>query len=176
MKVKSFVYSFISVFLLMVQFKVYAHSHSHSHSHTLDHLDTSEATSYLDITPQVFNEVLLIENAWVKGTIPGLQITSGYMTLTNLNDETIRLVGVETEVAEHSELHRMIMTDNNMAMRPVEYIEIEAGQSFELSPSAYHLMFVGLKERLEVGESIEVDLIFDDGQRVSIEMLIGDAV
>ena len=58
----------------------------------------------------------------------------------------------ETTMAEGSE---------SMTMRPVESIELPAGEAVELKPGGYHIMLLELVKPLDVGESIEVTLTFE---------------
>jgi copper(I)-binding protein len=45
-----------------------------------------------------------------------------------------------------------------MGMQPIARLEIPAGGSVELKPGSYHIMLIGLKQDLKVGDSIEITL------------------
>ena len=56
-----------------------------------------------------------------------------------------------------------------MKMRPVSGgLEIKPGQTVELKPGGYHLMFMGLKEQLKAGETVKGTLEFAKAGRVDI--------
>ena len=50
---------------------------------------------------------------------------------------------------------------DNMTMRPVDSIELPAGEAVKLEPGGYHIMLLDLVKPLEVGQSIDVTLTFD---------------
>lgn len=49
----------------------------------------------------------------------------------------------------------------NMTMKPVESIELPAGEMVELKPGGYHIMLIDLVKPLEVGDTIELTLTFE---------------
>ena len=55
------------------------------------------------------------------------------------------------------------MTDGVMKMRLLDKgLEIKPGQTVELKPGGYHLMFMGLREGLKDGEAVKARLIFEE--------------
>ena len=121
---------------------------------------------------QPVNANLLVENARAKSTIPGVKVSAGYLKLTNNSNQTMRFTGVKTNAAKYTEFHTMVMLDSKMTMRKVDEIEIKANQSFEFKPNGYHLMFMGLNQRFESGESITLTLIQDNGQTYEVQLPI----
>lgn len=113
---------------------------------------------------QLINAKLLVENAGVKSTIPGIKVSAGYLKLTNNSKQTMRFTAAKTDAAKYTEFHQMVMRDSKMAMRKVEEIVIKPQQSFEFKANGYHLMFMELKQRFKPGESITLTLIEDNGQ------------
>jgi Copper chaperone PCu(A)C len=57
-----------------------------------------------------------------------------------------RLVSITTDIASHSAIHQMSMTDSMMKMRQVtEGLPVPANGAVMLEPGSYHLMFNDLK-------------------------------
>ncbi len=115
---------------------------------------------------------LSIESPQVKSTIPGIKVSSGYLTFHNDSDNLIKLTRVSTPAARVTEFHRMFLRDSKMAMRKVDVIEIAAKTQFQFKPNGHHLMFMGLQKRLEAGQSIEVTFYQDSGQTLTVSMPI----
>jgi copper(I)-binding protein len=68
------------------------------------------------------------------------------------------------------EVHEMTMTDGVMKMRKLESgLEIKPGESVELKPGGYHIMFTGLREGLKQGQGLEGTLVFKNAGAVKIE-------
>jgi periplasmic copper chaperone A len=57
-----------------------------------------------------------------------------------------RLVSITTDIASHSAIHQMSMTDSMMKMRQItEGLPVPANSAVMLEPGSYHLMFNDLK-------------------------------
>ena len=86
------------------------------------------------------------------------------MDLTS--SQALTLVGFETQVAKHAELHEMAMEGDVMRMRAIDALPLPAGTTVSLKPGAHHLMLTDLKRPLSEGESVSVTLLLkgDDGK------------
>lgn len=109
-------------------------------------------------------------------TLAGMEMETGsrgvvYLTLTNKGRTSERLIGVHSDVADHAELHETIMEAGGlMKMRPVEGgIEISAGGQTALKPGSYHIMLMGLKQDLKVGDRFSVVLTFEKSEPMTVE-------
>ena len=102
------------------------------------------------------------ERAWARASVPGQQASGAFMQLTA--QEPLRLVGVETAAAQFGEIHEMKMEGDVMRMRPLAGLDLPAGQTVELKPGGYHLMFQQLKAPLQEGSEVPVTLVFQDAK------------
>lgn len=96
-----------------------------------------------------------------------------YMTIENQGDEADRLLAAETEIAEAVELHNVNMVEGVMQMRPVDGgIEIPAGDSATvvLEPGGLHVMLIGLSQSLEIGDSFDVELEFENAGSITVDV------
>jgi len=92
------------------------------------------------------------------------------MTITNTGDLPDRLVGGSSDVSSRFEIHEMSMDNGVMKMRPLEKgIEIKPGQTIDLKPGGYHVMFVGLNKPFEIGQHIKAMLQFEKAGKVAID-------
>jgi copper(I)-binding protein len=55
-----------------------------------------------------------------------------------------------------------------MEMRPVERIAIPAGQSVALEPGGFHIMLLDLAEPLELGQQVDLTLVFENAGEVAV--------
>jgi periplasmic copper chaperone A len=116
---------------------------------------------------------LVIEAPWVRATPAGAQVAGGYLKVTNTGKDADRLVGGTLPLAASAEVHEMSMTDGIMKMRKLaDGLEIKAGQSVELKPGGYHMMFMGLREGLKPGQTIKGTLVFEKAGSVEVEYRI----
>ena len=93
-----------------------------------------------------------------------------FMTLKNSGSAGDRLIGGQTEVAEVVEIHETMMEGEVMKMRMLpDGLEIEAGSEVLLKPGSYHVMLIGMKQDLKVGDTFALDLQFEQSGTITVE-------
>ena len=113
---------------------------------------------------------IIIETPWARATPGGAQVAGGYLKIVNKGQEPDRLIGGSLPIAAAVEVHEMAMTDGIMKMHRLENgVEIKPGQTVELKPGGYHLMFTGLREGLKEGHGIKGTLVFERAGTVEVE-------
>ena len=113
---------------------------------------------------------LLIEAPWTRATPGGARVGGAYLKITNTGAESDRLVGGSLPIAAAVEVHQMSMSDGVMKMRKLEAgLEIKPGQTVELKPGGYHLMFTELRQPLQQGQPIKGTLQFEKAGSVEVE-------
>jgi periplasmic copper chaperone A len=116
---------------------------------------------------------LKISAAWARATPKGASIGGGYMKITNSGAAPDRLVGGSIDAANRFEVHEMSMDNGVMKMRPVSKgLEIKPGQTVELKPGGYHVMFVGLKQQLKQGDHFNAQLMFEKAGKVDVDFAV----
>ena len=106
-------------------------------------------------------------------TSGALARTAGaFMRIINTGPEDDRLVGLDSDIAARAETHTTIETgDGIMQMRRVEDgFVIPAGGEHLLARGGDHLMFMGLKRRLQDGDLVTVTLHFEKAGDVTIQI------
>jgi copper(I)-binding protein len=113
---------------------------------------------------------LVIEAPWARATPGGAKVGGAYLKITNTGTEADRLVGGTLPVAAAVEVHEMSMTDGVMKMRKLDKgLEIKPGQTVELKPGGFHIMFMGLSQGLKQGQPMKGTLQFEKAGSVEIE-------
>ncbi|HSM45541.1 MAG TPA: copper chaperone PCu(A)C, partial [Acidimicrobiia bacterium] len=85
-----------------------------------------------------------------------------------------RLLGAETDVAREVELHESTTNDDGtVSMRPVDDVEIPTESSLVFEPGGFHLMLFDV-ERLEVGDVVEVILMWETSGEMAVEAQVVD--
>lgn len=116
---------------------------------------------------------LKIAAVWARATPKGAPVGGGYMTITNTGTAPDRLIGGSTAIANRFELHEMSMDNGVMKMRAVDKgIEIKPGQTVELKPSGYHVMFMGMKGGLQQGQHFKATLEFEKAGKVDVDFAV----
>jgi copper(I)-binding protein len=115
---------------------------------------------------------LVIEAPWARATPAGAQVGGGYLKITNNGKEADRLIGGSFPVATSVEVHQMTLSNGVMKMRKMQGLEIKPGQTVELKPGSYHLMFNGLREGLKQGQTINGTLQFEKAGSIEVEFQV----
>ncbi|MBX3035436.1 MAG: copper chaperone PCu(A)C [Anaerolineales bacterium] len=112
--------------------------------------------------------------AWVRSAKQG-EITAVYLILHNHTNVDDALIGVSTDVAEAAELHLSEVNNDVMTMAPQERIEIPAGGEVALESGEYHIMLIGLKKDLQIGDEITITLHFENYPDVTVTVPVKDS-
>lgn len=102
-----------------------------------------------------------VSEAWIKAAGDGM--TGGFAVLENTGDADAELVMADTDLAGSVELHEMAGSGTAMTMKELDGpLNIPAHSTVELAPGGNHVMLMGLKQELKVGESPTLVLTFGD--------------
>jgi copper(I)-binding protein len=116
---------------------------------------------------------LEIKHPWSRATPKGATVAGGYMSIVNAGGAPDRLIGGSVEGAGKFEVHEMSMDGGVMKMRLLpKGLEIKPGQTVELKPGSYHVMFVGLKQPFEQGKRVKGTLEFEKAGKVNVEYAV----
>lgn len=119
----------------------------------------SSATASATVTVGHF----MSSDAYVRAVPPGQPNSAAFMQLKNTDSQAHALVKATSDVAKVVELHTHTNEGGVMKMRQVEKIDLPAGKTVALKPGSFHIMLIGLKKPLKVGESVDLNLSFEDG-------------
>ena len=110
-----------------------------------------------------------VEHAWSRATPVGANVAVGYFTIKNSGATPDRLLSITTDVASHSAIHQMSMTDSMMKMRQVtEGLPVPANGAVMLEPGSYHFMFNDLRRPLQQGEHFSATLVFEKAGKMDV--------
>lgn len=111
--------------------------------------------------PAPQSATLEISDPWAPPTPGGVDISGGYLSISNATAEDDRLIAAVSPRAERVEIHEMAMDGDVMRMRRIEALVVPAGEAVTMAPGGMHLMFFGVTEPFTDGEQIPVTLSFE---------------
>ncbi len=106
---------------------------------------------------------LTIADAWIR-LLPADLPLGGYFELHNGGAQAINLVGVSSPAFREIQIHKSSERNGMESMRRVSDIQVLPGASVSFAPGAYHLMLLGRKRPLHVGDKVRVTLKFSGAQ------------
>ena len=116
---------------------------------------------------------LHIVHPWSRATPPGAKVAVGFLKIENKGTTPDRLIGGSLPAAGRFEVHTMTMDGGVMIMRQLDKgLEIPAGQTVELKPGSYHLMFMELKEGFKDGDRVKGTLVFEKAGTIEVDYKI----
>lgn len=100
-----------------------------------------------------------VHEAWIRPAAKG-DNGAVYFVIHNHSSEADVLVGVSAEIATAAEIHESKMNGDIMQMNRLGSVPLEAYAELEFMPGRLHVMLVGLKRDLKLGDEIELILHF----------------
>lgn len=120
-----------------------------------------------------FAQSIEVSHAYALAPPPNAKASAAYMIINNIGEEDMTLIGAETPHAKRAEIHGHSMSDDGiMKMSKIEELMIPAGQCLELGSGGYHIMLLGLTQKMIVGEALNLDLHFDEIDSLDVEVKI----
>lgn len=123
-------------------------------------------------TPALAESHIIIKDAYARVASKVAKTGAAFLEIHNMGDTDDRLIAVRTDFAAKSELHtHKEIGDGVMKMMHVEEgFEIPAGGSHALARGGDHLMFMGLKTRLEHGDEVKAVLVFENAGEIELSI------
>lgn len=112
----------------------------------------------------------LVEDAWVRATVPGQPSTGAFMRITST--EGGKLLEATSPVAKLVQIHESKMHNDIMSMHAVDAVELPAGQAVDIDPEGYHIMLMNLVGQVKEGDSVPLTLVIENakGVKESVEV------
>lgn len=112
------------------------------------------------------DEALELKSAWVRALPPFQPNTSAYLTLVNVGEVAIAVVGASSDIAQKVEIHRTREVDGLMRMEQLEGLALAPGDQLELAPGGTHLMLLDLAYMPAPGDEVRLCVQLASGGEV----------
>lgn len=116
-----------------------------------------------------FANVMFVDG-YVRAMPPSVPNTAAYLTIMNHNNDDIKLVAVNTDIAKEAQLHTLIEENGMIKMREVEAFDIASHGTLTLKPSGDHIMLLGLTAPLAENAEVSLTLTFDNQQTMVVTL------
>ena len=113
---------------------------------------------------------IVVRDAVVLAATPSSMSAAAYLTLENTCPGNETLTAVVSASAKRAELHtHEIDSDGIAAMKAAEHgFELPAGGVRQLAPGGDHIMLMGLTERLNDQQVLELELHFENSESIRL--------
>jgi periplasmic copper chaperone A len=111
-----------------------------------------------------------VSDAWVRATAGPDQPTAAYLTITNESGQGDTLIAASSPTARTVAVHKTTLDPSGMSgMASMSRLDVPAGSTIRLQPGIAHLMVMGLSRPLAVGQTLEVDLVFEHAGTIVVQ-------
>jgi hypothetical protein len=98
---------------------------------------------------------------------------AAYLTLSNGTAADDELLSASSDAAEAVEIHlSQAGANGEMQMIPQKSVPLAAGAKVELKPGGLHVMLIGLKRDLKVGDQFELTLRFKNHADIVLKVIV----
>ena len=116
---------------------------------------------------------LTIDHPYIIEPLSGAKVAAGYLKIINRGKKKEILVLAKTSFSSKTEFHQMIMENNVMKMTKLDKgFEILPGETLKLEPKGLHIMFMGLKKKLNKDSKEKVLLLFKNTGEIIVNFNI----
>ncbi len=117
---------------------------------------------------------IVIDKAVARATVAKMPNGAAFLQIENKGADDVLLSG-SSPAAAKVEIHTMSMDGNVMKMRALDQLELKAGQKLEMKPgNGVHIMLMGLKKPLSVGNKFPLTLNFRKAGKVDAIVEVAD--
>ncbi|CAA0131593.1 Uncharacterised protein [Mycolicibacterium vanbaalenii] len=115
-----------------------------------------------------------ITDQWANASDEEMAAVFG--TITNDGQQDVRIVSGDSPLAGRVEVHEVVSDSaGTKTMRPkADGVVVPAGGTHDLVPGGDHLMLMDLKEPLQPGADVALDVVFEDGSTLPVTVQIRD--
>ena len=112
------------------------------------------------------SESIVVEDAWIPEAPPVAMMHAGYLSIKNNSQQTIVIVGAQSDAYADVEIHKSVTKDGMARMFKQDEITIAPGQEIKFERGGLHIMLMHPKHPLKIGDQVKMELITKDQQSV----------
>ncbi|MEE2956063.1 MAG: copper chaperone PCu(A)C [Pseudomonadota bacterium] len=113
---------------------------------------------------------IIIERIWARASIG--KTGAAFLTILNKGKSEDKLIKVISKIANRAELHTHIQDGDIMRMRHVKHVPIPPNGLTILKPGGFHIMFMGLKQKLTKSDQFLLTLVFEKAGKIHTQVAV----
>jgi len=126
-------------------------------------LSTADAAVSPSATP------IQISHAYSR---PANDMGAVFLTIVNGGSSADAIDGARSDVADATEVHETYDTGSGSGMRHIPRLPIVGGQTLSFHSGGYHVMLIGLKHSLKVGDHFTIGLHFEHAGWIDVPVVV----
>jgi copper(I)-binding protein len=105
---------------------------------------------------------------------PATDMGAVFFTIVNASASDDQLDAARSDVADATEVHETYSMNGGEGMRHIPSLPIPAGKSVVFKSGGYHIMLIGLRHDLHVGDTFTIGLHFRDAGWIDVPVVVKD--
>lgn len=151
--------------LALPAFSHQGHDNGDSNDHANHHMAQHSAP---DMSKARVSDTISVSDCWIRA-IPAPAPSGGYFVVHNKGDTEVKLQAAASSAYKMVMLHQTTQEDGMSKMSETHDIAIPAGGELAFKPGGYHAMLEQADTAPAVGDTIVLDLLFDNGEKASTQ-------
>ena len=113
---------------------------------------------------------IIVKRIWARASIG--KTGAAFLTILNEGKSEDKLIKVISKIANSAELHTHIKDGDIMRMRHVKHLPIPPNGLTILKPGGFHIMFMGLKQKLTKCDQFLLTLVFEKAGKIHTQVAV----
>ena len=114
------------------------------------------------------DQSVTVTNAWARPTANTRSPGGVFLNINNTGKASVILTGAHSDIARMAHIHMTKSDGGMMTMDMIDKIDIQSGESLSFAPGGYHIMLMGLAQKLTKGDTFKLTLTFEGSDDVVI--------
>ena len=118
------------------------------------------------------NNDLVIHGSYTFETYDGQENIAVYMSFFNNSDEDIKIDSFSSDISPRIEMHDIKLTNDIAKMIMMKEVVVKRKSQLYLQPGGKHLMFFGIKKKLNDGDSFDIQVNLKNGAIHNVKTMV----
>ena len=118
------------------------------------------------------NNDLVIHGSYTFETYDGQENIAVYMSFFNNSDEDIKIDSFSSDISPRIEMHDIKLTNDIAKMIMMKEVIVKRKSQLYLQPGGKHLMFFGIKKKLNDGDSFDIQVNLKNGAIHNVKTMV----
>ena len=118
------------------------------------------------------NNDLVIHGSYTFETYDGQENIDVYMSFFNNSDEDIKIDSFSSDISPRIEMHDIKLTNDIAKMIMMKEVIVKRKSQLYLQPGGKHLMFFGIKKKLNDGDSFDIQVNLKNGKIHNVKTMV----
>ena len=118
------------------------------------------------------NNKLVIHGSYTFETYEGQENIAVYMSFFNNTDNDIEIESFSSKLSPRVEMHDIKITNDIAKMIMMKKVLVKKNSQLYLQPGGKHLMFFGIKKKLNDGESFDIKVHLKNGVTQNVKTMV----